>query len=189
MTHEVKIRTLAGLLALGAAGCAALGYSDRVLWRLPSPDGRTVAVCQEVPAFDGPDYDIRLERPDKTLLRSLYGIGDGDPCSEMVWSPDGRTLAVMTAHAARVRFVDVAWALDHPSTRTAYWSWREVSLSTNEQWLRGHGLRFTGPLEVELRLCPMSRGARTDVPCDDARVRRFEIPQPIVTGHPSSAAR
>lgn len=189
MSHEVKTRTLAGLLALGAAGCAALGYSNRVLWRLPSPDGRIVAVCQEVPAFDGPGYDIRLERPDGTLVRRLYELGDGYPCSEIAWSPDGRTLGVLTAHVATMTFVDVAWALDHPSTRTAYWSWRNVSFSTQERWLRGHGLRFTGPLEVELRLCPMSRGTRTDVSCDDARVRRFEIPQPIVTGHPAVAAR
>jgi hypothetical protein len=148
-----------------------------------------VAVCQEVPAFDGPGYDIRLERPDGTLLRPLYKDGDGEPCTEMAWSPDGRTLAVLSAHVARVRFVDVAWALDHPSTRTAHWSWRQVDLSSEERWVRGHGLRFSGPLEVELRLCPMSTGARTDVSCDDAHIRRFSIPLPIVTGHPIVAGR
>jgi hypothetical protein len=167
---------------LGASGCAALGYSDRVLWRVPAPDGDLVAVCQETPEFDGPGYDVRLERPDRTLVRRLYSIGDGDPCSEVVWSPDGNTLAVLSGHVARVRFVDVEWTLAHPEIETAYWSWRQVDLSADSR-VEGSGLRFVGPRDVELRVC--TNGATGTAPSCDATspVRRFAVPLPIVTGH------
>src|SRR5687768_8581751 len=123
MIRAVTSRLAGGVavaaLTVAASACSALGFTDRVLHRVPSPDRRLVAVCQEIPVLEGPAYDIRLERPDGSLVRKLY-FGDGDPCSEMAWSPDGRTLAVLTAHVARVRFVDIAWALDHPSTQTSY---------------------------------------------------------------------
>ena len=79
-------------VAVCGAGCGALGWRDKVLARVLAPDGTSVAVCQEVPAFDGPDYEVRLEGPDGTRLRRLYRIGDGDPCSEVAWSP-GRPCA------------------------------------------------------------------------------------------------
>jgi len=175
---------LAGVLtAVGAAGCVDLGFTDRVLWRVTSPDKAWVAVCQEVPGFDGPGYDVRLEQQDGALIRRLYTIGDGDPCTEVVWSPDGRTLAVLSGHVARVRFVDVGWALDHPETRTAYWSWRQVDLSAEGRRLEGAGLRFVGAATVELQVHP----ARTSNNLHDigvkVSVRRFDIPLPIVTGH------
>jgi hypothetical protein len=179
-------RTIFGMVALSAAGCAAVGYTDRVLWRLPSPDGTLIAVCQEIPAFDGPGYDIRLEHPDGGLVRQLYHVGDGDPCSELAWSFDGRTLAILSSHVARIKVVDVAWALDHPSVRTSHWSWRQVDLSTSTRLFRGHSLRFSGESEIELRLCPVSRDERgrpIDTPCDASAIHRFTIPLPIVTGH------
>ena len=79
-----------------------------------SPDGNVVAVCQEIPEFDGPGYDLRLESPGETNIAQLYHIGDGDPCSELAWSPDGTVLAGLSAHVARIRFVDVASALRRP---------------------------------------------------------------------------
>ena len=164
-----------------AAGCAALGDAGGVSWRVASPDGQLVAVCREVPAVDGPNYDVRLERPDGTLVRPLYGIGDGDPCSEVVWSPDSRTLAVLSGHVARIRFVDVAWAVAHPEVRTAHWSWRQVDLSTGRRHLQGRGLHFVGPATVELSLCAAQRQG-SQLACE-SDAGRFEIPQPIVTGH------
>lgn len=143
-------------------------------------------MCQEMPVFDGPNYDVRLERPDGSILRRLYQIGDGDPCSEMAWSPDGRTLAVLSGHVARIRFVDVAWALSRPATTTAHWSWRQVDLGGEHNPLTGAGLHFVGPLAVELQVCPPQRGPlqpngrRT---CGPAGVsRRLDIPLPIVAG-------
>jgi hypothetical protein len=190
--NSLKIqRTLAigvlGLAVFSAGGCRALGFTDRVLWRVPSPDGSVVAVCQEIPGFDGPGFDVRLERPDGSLLQRLYTIGDGDPCSEIAWSSDGRTLAVLSGHVARVRFVDVSWALRHPSIPTAHWSWRQVGLSAEGGMRFGKDLRFVGPLEIEVTMCSYSledtkRTGR--IRCTSAETRRrLRIPTPIVTGH------
>lgn len=171
------------LLTVCVSGCAALGYSNRVLWRVVSPSGELVAICQEVPAFDGPGYDVRLERPGGGLVRHLYDIGDGDPCSEVVWSPDGQTLAVVSGHVARVRFVDVGWALANPDVPTAYWSWRQVDLSTQHTHLEGSTLRFVSPASVEIDVCPARSRSVTERCGDDSSIRRVDIPQPIVTGH------
>ena len=186
-TRTLLGRAILAMWAVGSAGCSALGFTDRVVWRLPSPDGQLLAVCQEVPEFDGPGYALRLERPDGSVIRHLYRIGDGDPCSEMAWSPDGSILAILSGHVARVRFVDVAWALSHPTTTTAYWSWRQVDFGSGRRRLNGGGLHFVGPLEVEVQLCPFHdagvqpNGRRS---CgQDGTVRRFEVPRPIVTGH------
>jgi hypothetical protein len=175
---------VAACLAVAAVfGCAALGYSNRVLWRVASPNGQLVAVCQEVPAFDGPGYDVRLERPEGGLLRRLYGIGDGDPCTEVVWSPDGRTLAVLSGHVARVRFVDVGWALDNPEVETAHWSWRQVDVSTERIRLEGSDLRFVAPTAIELQVCSARSGGSSTSCGTDSLTRRLDIPLPIVTGH------
>ena len=171
------------VMAVVASGCAPFGYSNRVLWRVTSPTGQHVAVCQEVPVFDGPNYGVRLEGPDSRLIRHLYGIGDGDPCSEVVWSPDGRTLAVLSGHVARVRFVDVAWALAHPEVQTSSWSWRQVDLSTERVHLLGRGLAFVGPTTVQLSVCGAPPRGSAAAACE-SEIRRFEIPLPIVTGHP-----
>jgi hypothetical protein len=173
-------RLASALLAIGAMGCVELGFSNRVLWRVPSPDGKMVAACQEIPELDGPGYDIRLEGPDGTFVKQLYRIGDGDPCSEMAWSPDGRTLAVLSGHVARVRFVDVAWALQQTG-ETRYWSWPQIDLGSERLHRDAGALRFTGPREIELRVCgpqaytPRDSGRRT---CPaNSETRRIAVPE------------
>jgi hypothetical protein len=169
-----------------ASGCRELGYTSRVLWRLPSPDGRIVAVCQEIPGFDGPGYDLRLESPDGSRIAKLYQIGDGDPCSELAWSPDGRVLAVLSDHVARIRFVDVAWVLHERTSPTHHWSWPQVDLSSERDRRQGHGLRFVGPLDVELTVCAydLRQTQRTHTrSCTSEEVRkRLRVPVPIKTG-------
>ena len=166
-------------LAIATIACAKFGYSDRVLWRLPSPDGTLVAVCQEVPEFDGPSYAVRIERPDRTLVKTVYTNGDGDPCSEIAWAPDGRILAVLSGHVARVRFIDVRWALEQKAP--IHWgSYPQVDIGNERLHRNAGGLRFTGPREIELQVCgergykPGDAGRRD---CGDAgAVRRVEVP-------------
>jgi hypothetical protein len=178
------------LLVLGfavlTAACAELGYSNRVLWRLPSPDGTLLAVCQEIPEFDGPSFDLRLEKPDGTVVKKLYQIGDGDPCSEIAWSPDGRTLAVLSGHVARIRFVDVAWALQQTS-ETRHWSWPQVDVGGERDRRNGEALRFTGPREIALHVCgdqgykPGDAGRRR---CPaGAETRRISVPDRQASGY------
>jgi len=194
ITFRRVLGTVAAVLAIifSLAGCARFGFTDRVLLHVPSPDGQIVAVCQEVPQFDGPGFAVRLERPDGTVLRRLYEIGDADGCSEIAWASDGRTLAVLTAHVARLRFIDIAWALRNPTVETAHWSWRQVSFASEGQFVLGKSLRFTDRLEVELQLCTYSQEAvrRTGIlECSEHLVTRLlSIPQPIVTGHPVRTA-
>jgi hypothetical protein len=138
-------------------GCAQLGFTDRVLWRVQSPTEEAVVVCQEIPAFDGPGYDLRLERSDGTLIRPLYQIGDGDPCSEVVWSDDGHVLAVLSSHVARVAFIDVKAALDHPDAES---NRRVVSFADERGGILGQNVRFVPPLEFEIDLCPFRLGER-----------------------------
>jgi len=178
---RVAAVTLVCSVAVVFSGCAALGFSDEVLWRVASPDGQLIAVCQEVPVFDGPDFDLRLERPDGSFVRHLFTSGDGDPCSELVWSPDGRILAVLTGHAARAKFVDVGWALAHPDSPIAHWSRREVSLSSEQVPMRGHDLRFVAPMTVELIVCPPVDGATGDCGAGSA-VKRFDVPESVISG-------
>jgi hypothetical protein len=144
-----------GLASPAASGCRALGFTNRVLWRVPAPDGRVVAVCQEVPEFDGPSFDVRLEQPDGTMVRRLYRVGDGDPCSEMAWSPDGRTLAVLSGHVARIRLVDVASALRSPVPTSDVWP-RQVDFSSERDLRLGKNLRFVGAAEVVVTTCSYS---------------------------------
>ena len=167
------------VLTIGTIGCAELGFRNRVLWRVPSPDGTLIAVCQEIPEFDGPGHDIRLEQPDGTIVKKLYRIGDGDPCSEMAWAPDGRTLAILSGHVARVRFVDVAWALQQTGD-TRYWSWPQIDLGSERLHRNAGALRFTGPREIELKVCgpqpyrPGDSGRRT---CPaNSETRRIAVP-------------
>ena len=150
MTRSVK-RAIVLLLVVAGSGCHSFGCTNRVLSRAPSPDGRLVAVCQEVPIFDGPEFDVRLEGADGTPVRNLYHAGDADGCSEIVWSSDGRTLAVVTGHVARVRFVDVSRALQsEPSTR---FFWPQIDLSSETNLLMGKDLRFVALDTVELTTC------------------------------------
>lgn len=188
MTDDRWLTLLAALtLGLTSTGCGAFGYTDRVVWRIPSPDDRLVAVCQEVPIFDGPNYTIRIERRDGSFVRGLYDIGDGDPCSEMTWSPDGRTLAILSGHVARVRFVDVAWALSHMETPTAHWSWRIADFGSDVNPLKADHLRFVDTTSIEVRLCNDAQGLQLPDGRQDCsasgRLKRLEIPVPLVTGH------
>jgi hypothetical protein len=180
------VKWLITATALISTGCAALGYSDRVLWRIPSPDGSVVAVCQEIPEFDGPGYELRLESPDGLTIAQLYKIGDGDPCSELAWSPDGHVLAVLTAHVARIRFVDVASVLRQPAARTASWSWKQIDLSSEGDLRHAKDLRFAGPLELDVTTCSYSLRETQRTPartCTSVETRRrLQIPLPIKTG-------
>ena len=184
------VMMLASVIALTAAGCAKFGYSDRVLHRVPSPDRHLVAVCQEVPVFDGPDKDIRIEQPDGTVVRKLYHLGDGDGCDELVWAPDGRTLAILSGHVARIFVLDVQWALGHPDVLERHWYSRQFDFSWEGTIKRGTQLKFLEPLELEFQLCPyslletqQSRGKirRCTEPPQPQRLR---IPSPLVTGQP-----
>lgn len=181
---------LATGLVVASSGCAELGYSNRVLHRVPSPDGRVLGVCQEIPMFDGPSKDIRLEKPDGTVIRKLYQLGDGDGCDEMAWSPDGRTLAVLSGHVARIFLLDVKWALDHPDVRERHWYSRQFDFSWEGTIKLGTQLKFLEPLELEFQLCPyslletqQSRGKIRRC-TEPPRPQRLRIPSPLVTGQP-----
>ena len=103
---------LIAVAALAGSSCAELGYRNRVLVRSPSPDGQVIAVCQEIPEFDGPRHEIRLERPDGSRIRTLLS---GAGCTEIAWSADGRLAAVLSGFLVNVAIADVAYALEHPS--------------------------------------------------------------------------
>jgi hypothetical protein len=160
------------------------GYASEVLLRVSSPDGTLAAVCQTVPALDGPTYTVRLEREDGGVVRTLFDAGDGEPCSEMVWSKDGRALGVLSAQVARTKFVDIEWVVKNASD-TRRLGWREVSFGSESQTMLARGLRFTGPLEAELDVCPYRLADRqrdgyftcTAPPV----VKKFEIPRPLLT--------
>ena len=181
--RSIGFLTLMGLTLISAHACRSLGFRDEVLWRVESPDGQMVAVCQEIPGFDGPGFAVRLERPDGSLLKSLYEIGDADECSEMVWAPDSRTVAVLTAHLARVRFVDVEWALENPTRESHYWASRQINFSSERQLVLGRNLRFTGPVDAELEVCSydldaVRRAGKRE--CSAASTtKRFGLPVPV----------
>lgn len=177
-------------LMTAAAGCARLGYTDRVLHRVASPDGRIVAICQEVPIFDGPEFDLRLERADGSLLRGLLHMGDGGGCNEMIWSGDGRTLAVLTSHVAGITLIDVEWALSHPQERNSQWFARGVGFSREDEFNLATQLVFVLPGELEFQLCEYSldetRRRGGEVLCSQpARPQRLRIPFPLVAGRPT----
>jgi hypothetical protein len=174
------------LILLGASGCAKLGYSNRVLHRAPSPDGRVIAVCQERPEFDGPGYGIRLHHPDGRVLRGLYEIGDGHPCDEVVWAPDGKTLGVLSKRNAVLKLVDVEWALAHPSVQTSHHSWREVYLGDVIERRAGEftmadRLRFPSTIEVQLCGCSPARQRHEGIArcAEEPMTHSMPVPQPI----------
>jgi hypothetical protein len=143
-------------LLIASAGCAKFGYSNRVLHRVPSPDGQVVAVCQEVPILDGPEFDIRLERPDGSLIRTLLHMGDTSGCAEVVWSGDGRTLAVLTSHVATITIVDAEWAMSHSAVLERHRFSRSFTFSSEHTPRQATELKFLGPSEVEFKLCGYS---------------------------------
>lgn len=174
----MRTAVLVILAAMGSQGCADLGYRDRVLHRVPSPADRAlIAVCQEIPEFDGPRYDIRLERPDSTVVRRLGASGDGDPCHEMAWSADGRTLAVVSSHVARAKVIDVARALSQPEMKN--WAWtRSVSLTGQDGPQLARHLRFVAQGEIEYQVCAHQFGKGIDwrVCTAPAETRRLRLP-------------
>jgi len=181
---------LACLAAVVAAGCARLGYSSRVLHRIPSPDGQLVAVCQEVPVFDGPEFDVRLERPDGRLVRRLLHMGDGGGCSEVTWSPDGESLAVLTSHVAGITMIDVRWAVAHPAERNQHWFVRGFGFASEGEFRQATALRFVSASEVEFQLCEYSLAEtqrnRGKIRCSrPPHSRRLQVPRPLVTGQPA----
>jgi hypothetical protein len=178
MTRSIRNAIVLSLVVAGS-GCHAFGCTNRVLWRVPSPDGRLVAVCQEGPVFDGPEFDLRLERTDGTLVRKLYHAGDADGCSEIVWSSDGGTLAVVTGHVARVRFVDVNRALQSDASTQFFWP--QIDLSTEADLRLGKDLRFVDLDTVELTTCSynireIQRTGEKRCISPEAR-RRFSVPR------------
>lgn len=186
------------LIVVATSGCAKLGYSNRVLHRVPSPDGRMVAVCQERPEFDGPGYTLSLDHPDGTVLQRLYEIGDGYPCNEVVWAPDAKTLGVLSTRNAVLKLVDVEWALAHPSVQTSHHSWREVFLGDvierrAGELTRADRLRFPDPATIEVRLCSytLQRPQHDDTePCNkDAVTHLMPVPRPIFERRRHDSAR
>lgn len=177
-------RLLCAALIAGTAtsGCRELGFTNRVLWRLPAPDGKSFAVCQEIPEFDGPSFDIRLEDAQGAAGRRLYRIGDGDPCTEMAWSPDGQALAVLSGHVARVRVVDVAQVRKLPPADSTRHFWPQFDFSTERELRLGKDLRFVGPRAVEFTTCTYDlretqRSKGTVRRCTSPEVRqRFSVP-------------
>jgi hypothetical protein len=177
-------------LLIASAGCAKFGYSDRVLHRVPSPDGQVVAVCQEVPILDGPEFDIRLERPDGSLIRKLFHMGDAGGCAEVVWSQNSRMLAVLTAHVATISIVDAEWAISHPAVLEAHWFTRPFSFSSEDTRRQATELKFVGPSDLEFNLCRYSiRETQRDhgrIQCaEPPTLQRLRIPSPLVAGRAS----
>ena len=151
------------------SGCRQFGFSDRVLWRVEAPGGHLVAVCREVPEFDGPSYSLWLETPDGEHVGQAKSFGDADPCNEIVWSPDGRVLAVLVGHVARVHFASV----DAGETRSGLGGWQQVTLSTEARLHRARALRFVEPRAVELSVCASEPRAGCLAP---ESAIRFDVP-------------
>lgn len=178
---------LAGLALLAAAECEKYGFSNRILHRVASPDGRFVAVCQEVPVFDGPEFTVRLEDSDGVAVRELLYMGDAGGCAEVVWSGDGRMLAVLTSHVATIHIIDVAWAAAHSAEQNRHWFARQFSFSSDRAVRRAGSLTFVSPSEIEFLVCDYSiehvrRTGDREACLHPPRRQRLVIPSPLVRG-------
>lgn len=166
---------LAAAFAAGAiAGCARFGFTDRVLHEVASPDGRFVAICQEVPALDGPEFEVRLHRPGGALVRPLGYFGDAYRCNEVVWSRDGSHLAVLNHANAQVRLIDINDALRKPPAQML-WS-RTITLADRGDVATS--LRFVSDRRVAYLSCSTSlyRASATPGVCTTgARDRRLDV--------------
>lgn len=94
--------------------------------------------------------------------------------------PDGRTLAVLSSHMPRVRFVDVGWAVTHPSDAPPT---RRVSLAAEGQFMLGRDVVFRSADRVELEVCryQIVEGQQTGaLACVDApALRAVSVPESI----------
>lgn len=163
----VSVTSLCGLLT----ACAELGFTNRVLHSVASPDGRFVAICQEVPALDGPDFDVRLHRPDGTLARRLHHGGDAYRCDELVWSPDSRRLAVLSRANSHMVLIDVDAALRKPAEEGL---WNRIVTLTDRGEMPSD-LRFVSPTRIAYLSCRFSLLSAPVRCTTDARDRRLEL--------------
>ena len=191
-TTAIHVGIAVVMTAASATGaCERLGFSNRVLLHLPSPDGQVVFVCQEIPEFDGPGHDWRLEKPNGTVLRQLLRGGDGNGrCREAIWSPDGTTLAIVWLN--HVHVADVGWTLSHPEIRKTHCFVREFSFHgqpAGERFRHVQHLRFVAPGELAFDVCDYSLESvrQSGVPvCDSAPTpTTLKIPSPLVPGRAS----
>jgi hypothetical protein len=116
-------------------------------------------------------------------------MGDGGGCSELTWSPDGGSLAVLTSHVAGITIVDVSWAIAHTAELNKHWFVRWFSFSREGQFMQATSLRFVSPSEVEFQLCEYSleetQRNRGKTRCSrPAHPKRLQIPTPLVPGQP-----
>jgi hypothetical protein len=174
------------MLAAGvtAVACAQLGFSDDVLLRVSSPDGRLIFVCQETPEFDGPGHEWRLEKPDGTVVRRLLVGSDGNGlCHEAVWSSDSGTVAI--ASMQTVHIADVAWTLAHPELQNTHWYVRQFSFGSDDGLRRVQDLQFAPRGELVFGVCEYKLGElrRIGRQCEaGANPKTLTIPSPRVPG-------
>jgi hypothetical protein len=178
------------MAALTFVGCSRLGFSNRVLLRLASPDGNMVFVCQEIPELDGPGHEWRLERQDGTVVRRLLKGSDGNgACDEALWSTNGSTLAVVSR--ATIHIADVEWTLSHPELQKTHWFVRQFGFSgpLNGQPRFVRDLQFVAPGELTFGLCADNRHKLRDRRVDRCEagetVMTLTIPSPLVPGRAS----
>ena len=133
---------------------------------------------------------MRLERPDGRLVRRLIHMGDGGGCSEVTWSADGTSLAVLTSHVADITMIDVRWALAHPDDPNRHWFARGFSFSREGEFVQATSLRFVSASAVEFQLCEYSLAEtqrnRGQIRCSGpAQPKRLQIPMPLVPNQPT----
>ena len=116
-------------------------------------------------------------------------MGDGGGCNEMTWSPDGRSLAVLTSDVAGITMIDVRWAIAHTAERNQHWFVRGFAFSREGEFRQATSLRFVSASEVEFQLCEYSLAEtqrnRGKIRCSrPAHPKRLQIPAPLVPGQP-----
>ena len=179
--------TLALVLACaGSTACRGLrdlGFSNRVLHDVPSPDGRYRAVCQEIPAFDGPEYQTRLHTADGKFVVNLAYGGDAQPCREIAWSTDGVRVAVLN-HVSRVTLADAAGATRGNAGRLPN---RDVSLTWPEGTARN--MRFVSPTVIEFDACDHKNFSVRQGCLAPFERRRLDVSTTPARGVPITAGR
>lgn len=97
--RHVRPVLVAGLAA-AAMACegAHLGW-PAVAVRVPSPDGRVVALVRNHPTIDPPDQSLWLQAEDGTAAELARLAPDADWCDRIVWSADSRRAAFLVSGA------------------------------------------------------------------------------------------